>query len=406
MKRRLILLYFLISCTGLFCPGWCGATPGLRVTDVTPTAFSLVWFSGRAATCSAYVYSDPDGNNPVNGVTITDESTAHPPAAQNGVMKVRVSELTPGTTYYFQTVTTTEEGTVVEPGSGPLPSVKTEMGADVAENDVLLHKILKSDGTTPALGALLLAAVEGADYPVTGWVGGGYTAPLAGIELSNIYSATSHLYLDLFGGEAITLESIGGLMGFRRLIATVPERIGGGVQTLSPEPDAEHCTLDNAGPVIDSGQLLPVPGAVVNDSTPAISGAYTDQLSSIDPSSVRLKLDGLDVTSQAVVDTAGIVYTPLVPLGAGVHSVELFVADEWGYEALPMTWSFTIDLTEQGDVNKDGSIDLADAIISLQVVSGIQTITPVYKTGDVNGDGKIGLEEAIFVLQKISGLRP
>jgi hypothetical protein len=61
---------------------------------------------------------------------------------------------------------------------------------------------------------------------------------------------------------------------------------------------------------------------------------------------------------------------------------------------------------EKGDVDWDGDVDLADAIITLQVVSGIQPITPVYKTGDVNGDGKIGLEEAIFILQKISGLRP
>jgi len=100
------------------------------------------------------------------------------------------------------------------------------------------------------------------------------------------------------------------------------------------------------------------------------------------------------------------VYTPLVPLAEGAHSVELFVADEWGYEALPMTWSFTIDLTQKGDVNSDESIDLADAIISLQVVSGIQPVSPVHRAADVNGDGKIGLEEALFILQKISGLRP
>jgi hypothetical protein len=54
----------------------------------------------------------------------------------------------------------------------------------------------------------------------------------------------------------------------------------------------------------------------------------------------------------------------------------------------------------------DAALNLADAIIALQVVSGIQPVTtPIYKTGDVNGDGKIGLEEAIFVLQKITGLR-
>jgi hypothetical protein len=58
------------------------------------------------------------------------------------------------------------------------------------------------------------------------------------------------------------------------------------------------------------------------------------------------------------------------------------------------------------NVNIEAVLDLTDAIKTLQVVSGIQPVTPVYKTGDVNGDGRIGLEEAIFVLQKISGLRP
>jgi hypothetical protein len=414
MKRFPIFLSFLMLCSGLFWPRCAGATSGLRVTDVKPRAFSLVWLANQAAvSCSAKVYADPEGQVQINGFRITDESAAHPPAAQNGVMKVMVSgeteTLTPETTYYFQIVTTSAQGTLVEPSSGSLPSVKTEASSVYVDNDVLLHRILMNDGTTPALGTLLLIEVrEGkGDYPVTGWVDDGYSAPLAAAELINIYSAVNHRNLELFGGESLTVQSIGGLLGFRQMTATVPERIGGGSpQSLSPTPSDEQCTLDNAGPVIDSGQLLPVPGAVINDSTPVISGVYADQLSAIDPGSVVLKVDGLPVTGQAVVSSTGVVYTPLVPLAEGAHSVELFVADEWGYEALPMTWSFTIDLTQKGDVNSDESIDLADAIISLQVVSGIQPVSPVYRAADVNGDGKIGMEEAIFILQKISGLRP
>jgi len=407
MKRPLIFISFLILCSGLFWPRCVGATSWPRVTDVMTAAFSVVWLAAEGATCSVNVYSDPEGNIPVTGISVTNESANHPRAAQNGVMKVIVSGLELATTYYFQTVTTSDQGVLVEPSSGPLPSVKTELTTGIPNNDVLMHRILKSDGLNPALGALLLVEVPGGAYPVTGWVGVYSSAPWAGVELANIYSATSHLLLDLSGGEPITVESIGGLMGFRRLTATVPERIGGGSpQTLSPTPSDEQCTLDNAGPVIDSGQLLPVPGAVIDNSTPVISGVYADQLSAIDPGSVVLKVDGLPVTGQAVVSSTGVVYTPLVPLAEGAHSVELFVADEWGYEALPMTWSFTIDLTQKGDVNSDESIDLADAIISLQVVSGIQPVSPVHRAADVNGDGKIGLEEALFILQKISGLRP
>jgi predicted transcriptional regulator len=90
---------------------------------------------------------------------------------------------------------------------------------------------------------------------------------------------------------------------------------------------------------------LPAHGAVTNDSTPLISGEYSDELSDIDPRSARLEVDGLDVTDQAMVDSTGILYTPPVPLAEGIHTVELFVADEWGYEAVPVTWSFTIDST-------------------------------------------------------------
>jgi hypothetical protein len=161
MKRRLILLSFLIFCSGLFCPRWGGATSGLRVTDVNTDAFSLVWLANQAASCSVKVYADREGNNLINGLTITDESADHPPAAQNGVMKVTVAGLTPETTYYFQIVTTSDEGILVEPSSGPLPSVRTELSSGYVNNDVLAHRILRSDGSTPALGALLLVEVDG-----------------------------------------------------------------------------------------------------------------------------------------------------------------------------------------------------------------------------------------------------
>ena len=57
------------------------------------------------------------------------------------------------------------------------------------------------------------------------------------------------------------------------------------------------------------------------------------------------------------------------------------------------------------NVNGDGNVDLADAILALQVIAGIEPTTPVYKEADVNGDGRIGIEEVIYILQKVSGLR-
>ena len=123
IMRRVFVIISLVFFVGLY-PGLGLAMPKVDVTDVTPRAFSLVWLVDQAATCSAKVYSDPVGQEPVAGLTITSESAGHPPAEQNGVMKVNVTGLTPGTTYYFQIVTITGTGTLTEPVTGELPSVR------------------------------------------------------------------------------------------------------------------------------------------------------------------------------------------------------------------------------------------------------------------------------------------
>jgi hypothetical protein len=58
-----------------------------------------------------------------------------------------------------------------------------------------------------------------------------------------------------------------------------------------------------------------------------------------------------------------------------------------------------------GDVNGDGNADLSDAMLSLQVQSGIVPAVPVTTAGDVNGDGRVGMPETMFDLQKEAGLR-
>jgi hypothetical protein len=60
-----------------------------------------------------------------------------------------------------------------------------------------------------------------------------------------------------------------------------------------------------------------------------------------------------------------------------------------------------------GDVNDDGQVDVADAILALQTASRTDTSskTVSLSNGDFNMDGKITLEEAIFILQVLAGLR-
>lgn len=58
----------------------------------------------------------------------------------------------------------------------------------------------------------------------------------------------------------------------------------------------------------------------------------------------------------------------------------------------------------KGDVNADNNIDIADAILALQVLSG-RDPAGVYLIGDVNADNRIGMQEVIYILQKTAGIR-
>ncbi len=57
-----------------------------------------------------------------------------------------------------------------------------------------------------------------------------------------------------------------------------------------------------------------------------------------------------------------------------------------------------------GDIDRNGLINLADAVIGLKNTAGIQTSHEVLES-DVNGDTRIGVEDVIFILQKVSGAR-
>ena len=57
-----------------------------------------------------------------------------------------------------------------------------------------------------------------------------------------------------------------------------------------------------------------------------------------------------------------------------------------------------------GDVSGDRKMDLADVILSLQALSGLNTV--MLRPGvDVNGDGKVGIAEVAYILQALSGLK-
>src|SRR5450830_1682689 len=108
--------------------------------------------------------------------------------------------------------------------------------------------------------------------------------------------------------------------------------LSGNEATATPHPTA---------PIIT--HLVPADQAFIANVRQRIGADYSDAKSAIDITSVRLLVDGTDVTSQAVVTAAGISYTPASDLTKSTHSVQLDVAN---LAATPVStravWTFTV----------------------------------------------------------------
>jgi len=96
------------------------------------------------------------------------------------------------------------------------------------------------------------------------------------------------------------------------------------------------------------GSFSPEDGSTVSDNTPAISVVITDPgTSGIDTDSIRIFLDGREVTSNATYNAANgkVSYTPAAGLSDGEHDVEIRAANN-NRESSTAEWSFTVDSTK------------------------------------------------------------
>ena len=63
------------------------------------------------------------------------------------------------------------------------------------------------------------------------------------------------------------------------------------------------------------------------------------------------------------------------------------------------------DGKNRGDVNGDGKVDSADAILVMKCDAGLLSLSnDEIKRADLNGDGKIDTCDAIYILRKTAGL--
>ena len=221
--------------------------------------------------------------------------------------------------------------------------------------------------------------------------------------------------------EALILN----LPGLAEILTSVDGKSGTLSQFLEAEPyvvyDTDLRMIGIMG-LFPSGAPYPLPSTSPTDGTAPDTFITSGPSGSISEKDVTFTFSGSDNTTS----TANLVYACFLEgydeswsnytgatsktynnLPNGSYTFSARAKDEaQNVDPSPASQSFTMDYTGgYGDVNKDGNVDLLDAISALQVCIGITPAEEVNTNADVNGDGKIGVAEVIYILQKAAGLR-
>jgi len=191
----------------------------------------------------------------------------------------------------------------------------TPAGTAIADSDILITAEIDDETTvTAAVYYRTTGSMEYKNIGMSKGVGNEYSAVIPKAELE---TAGLQYYIEASDGTNT---------------ATLPSNTAEPYNvTISSE--------DVTGPLVTN--LAPANGSSTGSILrPSISASYSDAPSGIDTSSVKLFLDGVEVTAEATIGADGIAYTPSFDLAKKSHIVELRVSDTKGNETV-QTWSFS-----------------------------------------------------------------
>lgn len=117
------------------------------------------------------------------------------------------------------------------------------------------------------------------------------------------------------------------------------------VVTGAPRRDDYHPSrVSHAGPTVEDER--PTPHSLIGAQYPQIYGRFNGGASPVDPRSVKIWVDGRDVTGSATVSSAYFAYTPNYALDSGTHHVSVSGTSDDG-APFDDAWSFQIDAQPQ-----------------------------------------------------------
>lgn len=169
--------------------------------------------------------------------------------------------------------------------------------------------------------------------------------------------------------------------------------------TPSRAPVEPGQTLEFNSSAIQLSTGSPVPDGTLVTVT-AIKGATfgTASFGTIQASDADVETDGLQVATTG--GTVSFTYVSPDEYGIARVMIESVAGTAKGEYRLNV-----VQAPSPGDSDRDTRVDLADAILSLQLCSGMTPRYWVDRASDVNGDERVGPDETIYILQKVARIR-
>lgn len=90
----------------------------------------------------------------------------------------------------------------------------------------------------------------------------------------------------------------------------------------------------------------------------------------------------------------------LLPLSVFAVTASFALGMQTAGDLQTISGSFATD-APRGDMNADGTVDAADAIIVLEIAQGYRTATPQELAADPNGNGILAVDDAIRILRSV-----
>ncbi|MEW6203030.1 MAG: hypothetical protein AB1546_13720 [bacterium] len=145
-----------------------------------------------------------------------------------------------------------------------------------------------------------------------------------------------------------------------------------GEKTSAPPVSVAQAGIDITKSASGGNILNPLPGEETTDRQPMI-GVKLPETPAIKPESIKIFLDGNDVTGETQVSIEYIFYLPATPLKYGVHNVRVTYNDVNDNPLPPVSWDFSV-------------------VMAVREIPKVRPVRPVVKEPSVSTSGKMTIE--------------